>query len=278
MKKVKVAMILAMAMLACLPVAAKKKDKKTASSTTSSAQNRGAGLRITVPAPNARGLTASDEWATQVIQDLMTTGFSTYTAMTVIDRSNEALVIEEQKRSERGTYSDADYLEMGKITQAQYLLVGSITNAGGVYRLALSVNDGVTNEIKASFNESVTLNDIQNGNATNMALLKLIPALGFELTSAELNILNQKATTAKSADQRTVSTVNLAKGMSAEANKNTVEALAYYASSMTKEAAIRYDQISVAVISVRTGKTTSRHAMNGSKCTRICRRTSTTTR
>ena len=234
-------------MLALSPASAKKKAKDKGNAAVAVALNKGEGLRITVPSPNTRGLTEADDWTAQVIQDLMTTGFSTYTKMTVIDRSNEALVIEEQKRSERGTYSDSDYLEMGKITQAQYLLLGSLTNAGGVYRLALSVNDGVTNEIKASFNESVSLTDIQNGNATNMALLKLIPALGLELTTDELNALNTKATTAKSNDARTESTVNLAKGMSAEKNKNTVEALAYYASSMSKEAAIRYDNIAQAV-------------------------------
>ena len=249
MKKIRLIAAVMMALLFAFPLsAAKKGDKSKGKSVPATASlNRGKGLRITVPSPNASGLGDADSWAVQVIQDLMTTGFSTYTDMTVIDRSNEALVIEEQKRSEKGTYSDTDYLEMGKITQAQYLLVGKLTNAGGVYRLALNINDGTTNEIKASFNESVSLNDIQNGNATNQALLKLIPAMNFELTSEEINRLNAKATTAKSTDARTESTVNLAKGMAAEKNQNTVEALAYYASSMTKEAAIRYDNISLAV-------------------------------
>lgn len=249
MKKIRLIAAVMMALLFAFPLsAAKKGDKSKGKSVPATASlNRGRGLRITVPSPNASGLGDADSWAVQVIQDLMTTGFSTYTDMTVIDRSNEALVIEEQKRSEKGTYSDTDYLEMGKITQAQYLLVGKLTNAGGVYRLALNINDGTTNEIKASFNESVSLNDIQNGNATNQALLKLIPAMNFELTSEEINRLNAKATTAKSTDARTESTVNLAKGMAAEKNQNTVEALAYYASSMTKEAAIRYDNISLAV-------------------------------
>ena len=241
-----VAVLLALSLVNPVYAASKKSKKKDSNTSTTVTLNRGKGLRITVPSPNTSGLSDADSWTAQVIQDLMTTGFSTYTDMTVIDRSNEALVIEEQKRSEKGTYSDSDYLEMGKITQAQYLLVGKLTNAGGVYRLALNINDGTTNEIKASFNESVSLNDIQNGNATNQALLKLIPAMNLELTSEEINRLNTKAATAKSNDERTVSTVNLAKGMAAEANKNTVEALAYYASSQTKEAAMRYDKISVA--------------------------------
>ena len=249
MKKIRLFAAVMMALFFAFPLsAAKKGDKAKGKSVSATASlNRGKGLRITVPSPNTSGLSEADSWASQVIQDLMTTGFSTYTDMTVIDRSNEALVIEEQKRSEKGTYSDTDYLEMGKITQAQYLLVGKLTNAGGVYRLALNINDGTTNEIKASFNESVSLNDIQNGNATNQALLKLIPAMNLELTSEEINRLNTKATTSKSNDERTVSTVNLAKGMAAEKNQNTVEALAYYASSMSKEAAIRYDNISLAV-------------------------------
>lgn len=215
---------------------------------TVSSAKRGKGLRITVPAPVAKSIPEANSWVPQVIQDLMTTGFSDYTDMTVIDRSNEALIVEEQKRSERAIYSDEYYLEVGKITQAQYILAGSILNAGGTYRLALSVNDGSTNEVKASFNEAVSLDDIQNGNATNAALSKLIPALGFDLTAAEKARLSAKMTSSKSQDQKTVSTVNLAKGMAAEQKKNTVEALAYYASSMTKEAAIRYDSISSTVL------------------------------
>ncbi len=236
MKKIFIALLV---LLSVYPCFAKPKAEKNKANVVV-AQNRGKGLRITVPAPRTRGLTAADDWAAQVVQDLMTQGLCEYTEMTVIDRANEALVIEEQKRSERGEYSDSDYLEMGKITQAQYLLVGSIVNAGGVYRLALSVNDGTTNEIKASYNESVSLADIQSGKATNAALLKLIGAMGFDLTESEKERLSKPPVAASN-------TVNLAKGMAAEARNNTVEALAYYSSSKSNEAAIRYDKISTAV-------------------------------
>jgi len=137
-----VTVLLALSLVNPVYAASKKSKKKDSNTSTTVTLNRGKGLRITVPSPNTSGLSDADSWAAQVIQDLMTTGFSTYTDMTVIDRSNEALVIEEQKRSEKGTYSDSDYLEMGKITQAQYLLVGKLTNAGGVYRLALNINKG----------------------------------------------------------------------------------------------------------------------------------------
>ena len=190
-----------------------------------------------------RGMSESDDWAAQVVQDLMTQGLSEYSEMTVIDRANEALIIEEQKKSEKNAYSDKDYLELGRITQAQYLLVGSITNAGGIYRLSLSVNDGTTNEIKASFNQSVSLEDIQNGNATNAALLKLLTSLGFTLSESEKAELSKKAVDSN----QNASTVNLAKGMAAEARANTVEAMVYYAQSGEKEASIRYDKISTAI-------------------------------
>ncbi len=236
MKKIFVALLV---LLSFNPCFAKPKAEKNKANVVV-AQNKGRGLRITVPAPRTKGLTEADDWAAQVVQDLMTQGLSEYTEMTVIDRANESLVIEEQKRSERGEYSDSDYLEMGKITQAQYLLVGSILNAGGVYRLSLSVNDGTTNEIKASFNESVTLDDIQSGKATNAALLKLITAMNFDLTESEKERLSKTPVAASN-------TVNLAKGMAAEARSNTIEALSYYANSNADEAAIRYDKITTAV-------------------------------
>ena len=248
MKKNVALAIFAAAMVALFasPVyAASKKKSKTAAQNLE--MNRGKGLRITVPEPTTRGLTEKDDWVSVAIQEMMTAGLRNYTDMTVIDRSNEALILEEQKRSERGTYSDSDYLEMGKSTQAQYILAGSITNMNGVYRLTLNVNDGTTNEIKASYSDNAALNDIQNGNSTNAALAKLIPQMGFALTADEQTALNTKSQGAKSNDVQTQSAVNLAKGLSAEKNQNTVEALAYYASSMSAEAAVRYDKISIAV-------------------------------
>ncbi len=228
--------------------ASKKADAKqevTVVEPKSNSSYKGAGLRITVPAPSFSGGSEADSWIPQVIQDLMTTGFHDYSKMTVIDRQNEDLILAEQRRSENSRYSDEDYLELGRITQAQYILAGNIINANGMYRISLRINDGSTNESKATFSGNFNVVDIQNGNATNAALLKLLQDMDFTLTSEEKAILSKKVNVQQ---ESVLSTVNLAKGMAAEHNKNTVEAMAYYIDAKSKEADLRYANLSAAVV------------------------------
>ena len=253
MSKAVLSSVLILAFASSHVIAAKQKSSKktnakqevAAVESKGNSSYKGAGLRITVPAPSFTGGTEADSWIPQVIQDLMTTGFHDYSKMTVIDRQNEDLILAEQRRSENSRYSDEDYLELGRITQAQYILAGNIINANGMYRISLRINDGSTNESKATFSGSFNVTDIQNGNATNAALLKLLQDMEFSLTSEEKATLSKKVNVQQ---ESVLATVNLAKGMAAEHNKNTVEAMAYYIDAKSKEADLRYANLSASVV------------------------------
>ena len=72
-----VVILLALSLVSPVSAAGKKNKKNDTKVSATANLNRGKGLRITVPSPNTSGLSDADSWTAQVIQDLMTTGFST---------------------------------------------------------------------------------------------------------------------------------------------------------------------------------------------------------
>ena len=127
------------------PLTAKSKKTKV-----NEVLNRGQGLRITVITPTFNDENEETSWLPEFVQSMMTSGLHDYSSMTVTDRMNENLAISERKRAENLTYNEDGAMEMGKITQAQYILATTIINAGGVYTISMRINDGTTNEIKAT--------------------------------------------------------------------------------------------------------------------------------
>jgi TolB-like protein len=182
----------------------------------------GRGIVIAVPTPAMQNSTRADNWMPQLFQDLITGDMARFSAMTIIDRSNEQMVLAEQTLSLSGNYSDDDYIRIGNLTNAQFIVTGNIQNVSGRYNVSFRINDTETNEIKASFNKPYSINDIESGLAAKEAVLELLFGLGIELTeTGERTLLTVQPVEVRA-------TTNLAKGMAAENNNNHVEALAYF--------------------------------------------------
>jgi hypothetical protein len=166
--------------------------------------------------------TRTDNWMPQLLQDIITGDLARYSAMTVLDRSNEQLVVAEQSLSVSGNYSDNDYIKIGNLTNAQYIVAGNILKVGGNYAITFRINSTETNEIRASFNKTYPLQDIERGLAPKEAVRELLAGMGIELTQAgEVALLTIPETEVKA-------TARLAQGMAAEKSDNLVEALAFY--------------------------------------------------
>jgi hypothetical protein len=166
--------------------------------------------------------TPADNWMPQLLQDIITGDLARYSAMTVLDRSNEQLVVAEQSLSVSGNYSDDDYIRIGNLTNAQYIVAGNILKVGGNYAVTFRINNTETNEIRASFNKTYPLQDIERGLASKEAVRELLAGMGIELTQAgETALLTIPEIEVKA-------TARLAQGMAAEKNDNLVEALAFY--------------------------------------------------
>jgi TolB-like protein len=182
----------------------------------------GKGIVIAVPAPALQNGSRADNWMPQLFQDIITGDLARYSAMTVLDRSNEAMVIAEQELSASGYYSDTDYVAMGRMTNAKYIVAGNILNVSGRYTVTFRINNTETNEIKTSFNKQYTAVEIERGLAAKEAVAELLAGMGVELTfEGETELLALQEIQIQAAAQ-------LAKGMAAEKNDNFVEALVFF--------------------------------------------------
>ena len=186
----------------------------------------GKGIVIAVPTPVMRNNTAVDKWMPQLFQDLITGDLARYSAMTVLDRTNESLVIAEQTLSETGLYSDNDYIELGNMTNARYIAAGNIQNVSGRYNVSFRINNIETNEIKASFSKAYSLNDIETGLAAKEAVRELLAGMGVELTAdGEKSLLAIQPVDVRA-------TAQLARGLAAAKSDNIVESLAFLSDAL----------------------------------------------
>ena len=186
----------------------------------------GKGIVIAVPTPVMRNSTAADKWMPQLFQDLITGDLARYSAMTVLDRTNERLLLVEQELSLSGLYSDEDYIRIGGLTNADFIVAGRIANISGRYSVSFRINNTETNEIRASFNKFYAVDDIENGTAAKETVLELLAGMGIELTeSGERSLLAIQPVDVRA-------TTQLARGMVAAKSDNIVESLAFLSEAL----------------------------------------------
>jgi TolB-like protein len=182
----------------------------------------GRGLVVAVPAPSMSGSNQTNNWMPQLFQDLITGDLAKYSAMTVLDRRNESLVLAEQQLSASGNYSDDDYIAMGRLTNAKYIVAGNIIGMSGRYSVTFRINDTETNEIQTSFSKQYNTEDIESGLAAKEAVRELLIGMGVELTAeGERQLLTIQESSVRAQ-------TSLARGMAAERNDNSIESLAYF--------------------------------------------------
>jgi hypothetical protein len=191
--------------------------------------NGGKGLVIAVPAPSISGASQSDNWMPQLFQDLITGDMAKFSAMTVLDRRNESMILAEQQLSASGNYSDNDYIAMGRLTNAKYIVAGNILGVSSRYSVTFRINNTETNEIQASFNKQYLKADIESGLAAKEAVVELLTGMGVSLTAtgeSQLLAIQENSVRAQ---------VRLAQGMTAEKNNNVVESLVYFQEALNAD-------------------------------------------
>ena len=195
--------------------------------------NGGKGLVIAVPAPSMSGGSQANSWMPQLFQDLITSDLARYSAMTVLDRLNESMVLAEQRISASGNYSDDDYIVMGRLTNARFIVAGNILSVSGRYSISFRINNTETNEIQASFSKQYILEDIESGLAAKEAALALLTGMGVELTDEGKRQL-------LTIQERSVrSQVRLAQGMAAQRNNDELQALVFFQEALNANQGMR---------------------------------------
>jgi hypothetical protein len=212
------------------------------------AGNGGRGIRLAVLAPAGENLAREEASLPLYVQGMLTDKFKRFSGMTIIDRQFLSRVEDEQALSLSGDFSDQDYISIGNLTNAQYILTGSMRKTGGRIEMQLALTDAETAERKASFTQSGEALAFWGEGIINQAAAALLERMGVTLTDAGKARLSSGDAGVAAVESA------LAKGIAAQNQGSTVEALSWFyqaaaADPASAEAENRLNTLSGQVVS-----------------------------
>jgi hypothetical protein len=188
----------------------------------------GRGIRLAVLAPEltasvGQRLSRDEEYLPGFVQGRLNDYLGGFSAMTILDRQNMDAVLAEQALSASDSYSDENYVGMGKLLNAQYILPCAIIKLpGGQYSLQLALTDTGTGERWASFTKNCALPDILQGTVVNEAAVELLAQMGVALTETGLRALAARRAVSAEAEAA------LAMGIAVQRGGGAFEAMTWY--------------------------------------------------
>lgn len=186
---------------------------------------------IAVIKPKTKNINMEDEtvnWIPDYIQGIISTNFTNYSGMIVIDRQNEDVAKAEQRMSENESYSTDIIIEAGKILNAQLLVIGNIIQKSTSFSISLNITDSETNQSKASVNiESCSFSEIESGEIISKLSYDLMKSYGIQLSKEAESKLNPR-TKVKDKDMSLMAQKEIAKGLQAAKKNASLEAQTYY--------------------------------------------------
>jgi len=187
-----------------------------------------ADMTMAILRPRGKGLSADEEKYLDIIQGSLNSTFNRFSAIQLFDSKNLEVILEQQKLSLSGNYSDSDYIRIGELSNSRFILMGDLSKADATsFILNLSITEIETGIIHGTFSDKVTLRDIINSNASRAAASQLLPRLGVTLTAAG----EAELKTEQSAEETEAQNA-LALSYEASRSGNIINALIYsYASS-----------------------------------------------
>ena len=195
----------------------------------------GKNIRITVSEPVGKGLSPQEQSLLPLIQSTIIGAFQRFSAMTVTDQLNLENILNQQRQSISGNFSDTDYIRIGNLTNARLVAFGSITKTATGYTFELAITDVETGERKASYlPKQVSLLALKNLSAIREASSDLLGQLGVNLTKNAIKELRRAENTTKVQAEEA-----LARGICAQRQGTTVEALTYYFQAVSLDPSLK---------------------------------------
>jgi hypothetical protein len=177
-------------------------------------------MRLGIIAPEGKGLRADQGYLPALIQGVLVTNISKYSAISVLDRISLDRVIAETLDP---TYEDSfDIVTLGHVAQVGYMLTGSLTRASAGYSLQLNVTDTTPNaKTKASYSQIHALSQLEDMSALQSASIDLLTQMGVRLTPAAIAEIKSVASRVVNAN------IALAQGVVAQGGGSYLEAFSY---------------------------------------------------
>jgi hypothetical protein len=187
----------------------------------------GSGIRLAVLEPEMRGADAADAWLPVYVQGLLHSALRKYSAMTLIDRQNLSRILAEQDLAASSRFSESDFVSIGSLTNAEYFLTGTVQKLpAGDFSVGLSITGAGSGESRASFIQTGSAADLQDGTLINGAVESLLGQMGVSLTETGRRTLVTGRYMAARAE------AGFARGLAAQESGAAVEALLNYSQAV----------------------------------------------
>jgi TolB-like protein len=189
--------------------------------------NGGKGKSLAILAPKATGLAENQSYLTTLVQGEFVNNFSSYSAISVMDRENLDKVYAELLS---GYYSDNDTagLDLGHLKATDYFLTGNITRTATGYVLQVQITKPADKMTAASYSDTFTFVELDNLTGIRRASLDLLQKMGVTLTANAREELTRAA-----AVNHVNAQTALAMGIIAQRQGTEVAALSYYFQAAT---------------------------------------------
>ncbi|WP_461255529.1 hypothetical protein [Treponema sp. R80B11-R83G3] len=187
-------------------------------------------MTMAILRPTGQGLSSDEEKYLGIIQGALYNDVGKFSAIKLFDSMNNKEILEQQRLSLSGNYSEKDYIKIGELANSRYVMAGTLTKTGTTYTLNLSVTDVETGISQANFNKAnIKLREITNSTASRAAVANILPQLKVNLTDAGREALGKEI----SADELEAQNA-LALSYEASMSGNLIDALIYsYTASNT---------------------------------------------
>ena len=182
----------------------------------------GRGMTLAILVPESTGLNENQAYLPRMVQGVLVSNISKYSAISVLDRVSLDRVITETLDP---TYEDnLDIVRLGHIAQVGHMMTGNITRTFTGYALQINITE-TTPDAKtiASFSGTSTVAQFDDFSAIHRASRELLEQMGVELTEAAKNELDRG-----SSSQEIRAQTNLAQGIVAQEGGTVVEAMVHY--------------------------------------------------
>jgi len=192
--------------------------------------NGGKGMRLGILVPHGQRLDENQGYLPAMIQGVLVSNMSKYSAISVLDRVSLDRVIMETLDL---TYEDdLDVVRVGHIAQVGHMLTGTIIKTSTGFSLQLTVTDTAAQaKTVASYSGTCTAAELDNHSAIHRASLELLSQMNVALTARARNELGRA-----SAPEDVSAQTALAQGVTAQRQGAELEALSYFIK------AVHYDE------------------------------------
>jgi len=192
----------------------------------------GKGKSIAILSPRASGLAESQSYLPDLVQGEFVSNFSSFSAISVLDRAN---LDEQYSELLSGYYDDNSTagMDLGHLTPTDYIMGGTITKTSTGYALQMRVTKTADKMTAASFSGTCTFDELDNLTGIRKVSLDLLQKLGVEPTAKAKTEL-AVAASSNHVEAQTA----LARGISAQRQGTEVEALSYYFQAAALDASL----------------------------------------